>query len=130
MRGVRRVAEQDDVAARPSLALDAAEVEPRGAADEVQRVRLKRMAVEIFGEEFLAGGDRLVLAHPVEAEAAPGVLGTFDDESRAVGREAVSVRPDPAVLGLFEREGEGVEDLRRAEPDELVGADIDIHSEG
>ena len=54
---------------------------------------------------------------------------TFDDEGRAVGREAIGVRPDPAVLGLLEREGEGVEDLRRAEPDELVGANVDVDSE-
>ena len=60
---------------------------------------------------------------------APGLLRTFDDEGRAVGREAVGVRPDPAVLGLLEREGEGVEHLARAEPDELVRADVDVDSE-
>src|SRR4051812_25911066 len=54
MRSVRSVAEQDDIAARPALALDAAEVEPGGGADKVRRVGLKRMAVEIFGEELLA----------------------------------------------------------------------------
>ena len=129
MRGVRGVAEKDDVAAGPALALDAPEIEPGGAADEVRRVGLKRMAVEIFGEELLAGGDALVLRHPVEAEAAPRFLRAFDDEGRAVRREAIGVRPDPAVLGLLEREGEGVEHLRGAEPHELVGADVDVHSE-
>ena len=87
------------------------------------------MAVEIFGEEFLAQGDRFRLVHPVEAEAAPRLLRTFDDEGRAVGREAVGVGPDPAVLGLLEGEGEGVEHLGRAEPDELVGADLDVDPE-
>ena len=87
------------------------------------------MAVEIFGEQLLARGDALVLVHPVEAEAAPGLLRTFDDEGRAVGREAIGVRPDPAVLGLLEGEGEGVEHLRRAEPDELVGAHVDVDPE-
>src|SRR5437763_16449056 len=105
MRGVRGIAQEDDVAARPALALDPAEVEPGGGADEVRSVGLKRMAVEIFGEQLLARGDRFVLAHPVEAEAAPGLLRTFDDEGRAIGREAVGVGPDPAVLGLLEREG-------------------------
>ncbi len=38
--------------------------------------------------------------------------------------------PDPAVLGLFESEGEGVEHLRSAEPHEAVGTDIDIDPEG
>ena len=33
------------------------------------------------------------------------------------------------MLGLLERKGEGVEDLGRAEPDELVGADIDVEPE-
>ena len=113
----------------PSLALDAAEVEPRRRADEVRRVRLQRVAVEIFGEQPFARGDALRLVHPVEAEAAPRLFRAFDDEGRAVGREAIGVRPDPAVLGFLEREGEGVERLGRAEPDELVGADVDVDAE-
>ena len=60
---------------------------------------------------------------------APRVLRTFDDEGRAVGREAIGVGPDPAVLGFLEGEGEGVEHFRRAEPHELVGADVDVDSE-
>ena len=89
----------------------------------------ERVAVEIFGEQLFAQRDRFGLVHPVEAERAPGVLRTFDDEGRAIGREAVGVRPDPAVLGLLEREGEGVEHFGRAEPHELVGADVDVDSE-
>ena len=111
MGGVGGVAEQDELAVVPALALDAAEVEPGGRADEVGGVGLERVAVEIFGEQFFAGGDGLGLVHAVEAEAAPGLFRTFDDEGRAVGREAVGVGPDPAVLGLFEGEGEGVEGL-------------------
>ncbi len=129
MRGVRGVAEQDDIAGRPALALDAAEVEPCRGADQMRGVRLQRMAVEIFGEQLLAGGDRFGLVHAVEAETAPRVFRTFDDEGRAVWGEAVGVRPDPAVLGLLEREGEGVEDLVRSEPDELVRAHIDVDAE-
>jgi hypothetical protein len=87
------------------------------------------MAVEIFREQLLAGRDRFGLVHPVEAEAAPRFFRTFDDEGRAVGSEAVGVRPDPAVLGLLEGEGESVEDLARAEPDELVRARVDVDSE-
>src|SRR5690349_4949578 len=129
MRGVGGVAEEDDVAARPALTFNAPEVQPCGAADEMRRVRLERMAVEIFGEERLARGDALVLAHAVEAETRPGLLRTFDDEGRAVRCEAVGVRPDPAVLRILEGEGEGVEDLARAEPHELVLADVDIDAE-
>src|SRR5690348_858614 len=129
MRRVRGITEQDDVAAPPTLALDAAEVEPGGRADEVRRVRLELVAAEISGEELFANSDAFFLTHPVKAEAQPGVFRTLDDESRAVRREAVGVRPDPAVLGFLEREGEGVEDLARAEPDELVGADVDVDTE-
>src|SRR6478672_4742040 len=39
MRSVRGVAQEDDVAAGPALALDAAEVQPCGTSDEVRRVR-------------------------------------------------------------------------------------------
>src|SRR5205814_1715268 len=102
MRGVRGIAEQDNIAARPALALDAAKVEPGGGAYEVRRVRLKCVAVEIFGEQLFARRDRFGLVHSVEAERGPGLLRTFDDEGRAVGREAVGVRPDPAVLGFLE----------------------------
>src|SRR5215208_6746652 len=88
------------------------------------------MAVEISGEQPLAGGDAFRLIHPVEAEAAPRLLRTFDDKGRALGREAVGVRPDPAVLGLLEREGESVEHFRRAKPHELVPSNVDIDAEG
>src|SRR5205823_6049786 len=105
MLGVRGVAEQDHIAARPALALDAAKVEPGGRAYEVRRVRLKCVAVEIFGEQTLAHRDRFGLRHRFETKGAPRLFRTFDDEGRAVGREAVGVRPDPAVLTLLEREG-------------------------
>src|SRR5437868_7218168 len=78
MCGVRRVAQQDDIAARPALALDALEVEPGRRTDEVRGVRLQAMPVEILGEQFFAGGDALVLAHPAEAEAVPRRFRTFD----------------------------------------------------
>ena len=92
-------------------------------------VRHQAVAVEIFGEKLLAGSDRLGLLHRVEAEVAPRIFRTFDDEGRAVRREPVGMCPDPAVLGLLEREGEGVEDLGRAEPDEFVRANVDVDSE-
>src|SRR5437588_7765066 len=95
----------------------------------MRRVRLERVAIEIPSKQLLAGRDRFLLAHAVETKAAPRLFRTFDDESRAVGREAVGVRPDPPVLGLLKREGEGVEHLRRAEPHELVRPDVDVDPE-
>ena len=126
MRGRGGIAEQHDVLVAPALAQDAVEVEP-GRAAQVARVRHQRIAAEIFGEDALAGGDRLVERHAVEAGLAPGFLRALDDERRGVGVELVGVHPDPAVLGLLEDEGERlVEFLVRAEPDVLAGAHVDV----
>src|SRR4051794_21048034 len=102
MRGVRGIADEDHIAARPAFALDAPEVEPGGRADEMRSVRLEPMAAQIFGEQPLAHSNGGVLVHRIEAEAPPGLFRTFDDEGRAVGREAIGVRPDPAVLAFLE----------------------------
>ena len=129
MRRVRRIAEQNDIAGRPALALDSAEVQPCCRPAQMRGVGHQAVTVEIFGEQLLAGGDRLGLLHPVEAEIVPRLFRTLDDEGRAVRGEAIGMRPDPAMLGLLEREGEGVEDLVRAEPDELVRAHVDVDAE-
>ncbi len=126
MRGRRRVAEQHDIAGRPALAQHAVEVEP-GRAAQMLGVRHQRVAVEMGGEDFLAGGDGLFGVHFVEAGLAPGFFRAFDDEGRGVGIELIGVRPDPAVLGLFEDEREGlVELLAGAEPDVFAGAHVDV----
>src|SRR5882724_3638232 len=94
------------------------------------RVRHESVAAEILAEDAFAGRDRFILRHHGEAEFAPGRLRTLDDECRSVLVELVRVRPDPAVFGLFEDEGEGVvELLMRAEPDELALADVGVRSE-
>ena len=78
----------------------------------------------------LARRDRLLLAHAVEAEPAPGGLRALDDERRRLGIELVGVRPNPAVLRLLEDEGEGVvEPLSRAEPDVFAGPHVDVRLE-
>jgi hypothetical protein len=41
----------------------------------------------------------------------------------------ISVGPYPARLGLFEREGEGIEQFARAKPDEAVCALLDVDAE-
>src|SRR5688500_7989885 len=73
MRGVRGVAQEDDVAARPAFALDSAEVEPGGGADQVRCVGFQAVAVKIFGEDALAGGDGGGMVYAVEAEGGPVV---------------------------------------------------------
>src|SRR5882672_12786672 len=93
-------------------------------------VRHESVAAERLGEDAFAGRDRLILRHRSEAEFAPGRLRTLDDECRSVRVELVGMRPDPAVLGLFKDEGEGVVKLlMRAEPDELALADVGVRSE-
>src|SRR5579872_6260419 len=129
MGAMRGVAQKDQLATVPSIALDALEVEPRGTANEMRHVRLQRMAIEIFGKESLAFCDALIFTHSIEAQVPPAFLGTFDDEGRAIGREPVGVRPDPAMLRLLEREGKSLERLGCTEPHELVAADVEIDSE-
>ena len=102
------VAEQDDVLVRPALAEDAPEVEPRRSAQMAARWSSadgRRGAVaKIRSHAAIVS----LLAHRVEAEPPPGGFRAFDDEGRGLGVELVGVRPDPAVLGLLEDEGEGV----------------------
>ncbi len=89
------------------------------------RVGLERVAVEILGEEPLAKCDAVFLAHFVEAGGTPDALGRFDDKRGGVVVEPISVRLEPAELGLFEREREGIEELVGAEPDEAAIAQVD-----
>jgi hypothetical protein len=91
------------------------------------RVRHQRVAAQIFREDALAGGDRLLLRHLAETELRPGRLRAFHDEGRRVGIELVGMRPDPAVLRFLEDESESVvEFLVGAEPDVFALADVGI----
>ena len=127
--GGGRVPEEHDVPVGPGLAEHAGEVEPR-RAPEVGRVAQERMPAEVRGEDPPAGLGRLGLAHRPEAEPFPGRLRALHDEGRGARIELVGVRPDPAVGGLLEEEGEGVvELLPRAEPHELAAADVDVRAE-
>ena len=87
------------------------------------------MAVQMPGEDLLAQRDRRGLVHRVEAQAVPGRRSHLDDEGREISVEAIGMGPDPARLGFLEGEGEGVEHLAGAEPEELVPAHLDIDVE-
>ena len=80
-------------------------------------------------EDALAGGDDLLLLHVLEAPAIPGLGAAFDDEGRGVVVELVGVRLEPAVRRLLEGEGESLEFLVRAEPDEAVPAPVELRLE-
>ena len=129
MRGVGGIAEQDEIAVAPGAADDPAELQPRPRPGQVRRVRQEGMAVQVTGEDPLAMRDRLALLHPVEPEPGPGVRVHLDDEGAHPLIEAIGVRPDPAGLGLLEREGEGLERFGRPEPEELVAAHLDVDVE-
>ena len=107
--------------------MHAAEVEPApsraGGAALVISAWPSRYLAKMRSQAAIA----LVLVHAVEAEPRQVSSEHSTMKVERVGVEAVGVRPDPAVLGLLEGEGEGVANvLLRAEPDELVGAHVDV----
>src|SRR5690242_19286832 len=103
MRGRGSIAEQNDVLVAPALAQDTIEIEP-GRAAQMAGIRHQLVGAEIAGKELLAGRNRLLNAHPVEAGTTPGLLRAFDNKGRCVGVELVGVHPYPAVFGLLEDE--------------------------
>ena len=95
----------------------------------MRRIRHQRVAVEILREQPLAERDRFVLLHLVEAGALPYFFGRLDDKRGGFAVVTVGVGLEPAVLGLFEGEGEGVEQLLRPQPDETTTAVLDLRLE-
>src|SRR5947207_4331344 len=87
------------------------------------------MAVELRGEDALEYWQHLGLAHRVEAEVAPRRLVGLDHPGGAVGLVLVAVREDDDLGRLAEEILEGVERARRAQPGELVGAQVDARLE-
>ena len=130
MRRVRRVAHQHHrraaVVMHPALADDPREADPLRRSAQVRRVGDQRMAVQHLGEEPLAEGDAVLLAHVLQAGGLPHRLGRLDDEGRVRLVEAVGVRLEPAPFGLLEVEGEGVEELGGAQPDEAALPQVDV----
>ena len=122
MRGVRRVAEDDDVPAVPRRVRDLREVEPE------RPVRVQLPPAQLVREQLLAEGEALLLVQPVEPGRAPHRLGALDDERRHSLVVRVGVRVEEAVLDLAEGEREGVEDVVGAEPDVLRALRPDLRS--
>ncbi|MBX9460536.1 MAG: hypothetical protein KL785_04955 [Brevundimonas sp.] len=98
-------------------------------ATQVAGVAHQGVAAQPVGEQGLGLAAGLILVHGVETEAAPGRLGAFHDEGRGARFELVGVGPDPAVRGVDEGEGEGVERLFRTQPDIFVGPHVDVDAE-
>src|SRR5215204_1309179 len=125
VRGVGGIPHQHDVVVEPVLVADPLEVEPRRPV-EVTLIVDQGVAVEVGLEDLLHEGDALVGPELVEAQALPGLRRAFDYAGAGVFVKAVGVDPDPTGSRLLEREGEGVEDLVGAEPDELIGPHVHV----
>ena len=79
MRGGRGIAQEHQVLMRPAFAENAREVQP-GRAPQMVGVRDQTLAIEMRGEDALAGRDALLLGHAFETESIPGLLRALDDE--------------------------------------------------
>ncbi len=124
------VAQQHDVLVDPALAQHAVEIEPGRAAQMLAHWSSAYCRPGCAAKIFSQARNGFFGRHVVEAGAPPGVFRAFDNERRGVGIELIGVRPDPAVLGFLEDEGEGVvEFLVGAEPDVFAGAHVDIRLE-
>jgi hypothetical protein len=130
VRGVRRVAHQHHrraaVVVHPALADHARKADPLRRPAQVRGVGHQRVAVQVLREQLLQERDGHVLVHRLEAQRLPHRLGRLDDEGRGGVVEAVGVRLHPAMFGLFEGEGEGLEQLVRAQPDEAAQPGVDV----
>src|SRR5690606_28196414 len=129
MRRLGGVAYEHDIAHDPGGVGNPREDEPDGGYVQMAGVRHLPVTVELTGEQLFAKADGLVLFHPVEAGPRPRIAGGLDDEGRGVGVEPVGMGLEPAPRRLLEDEGEGVEQLVGAEPDEPVAANVDVGPE-
>jgi hypothetical protein len=82
--------------------------------------------IEHLAEQALAEFDALFLAHVRQARCLPDGFRRLDDEGRSRLVETIGMGLEPAALGLLEIEGEGVEQLAGAEPDEAAIAQVDV----
>ncbi len=120
VRRVGGVADEHDVARRPTRVHDRGKAAPHGPVAD------QGVALQLIREEPGQEADRLVLASRVHARTPPRRLGGLHNEGGpSRGVVLVGVHPPEAVLGLAEMEGEGGEGPRRAQPDEAVGTQVD-----
>src|SRR4029450_12912857 len=120
MRRMRRVAEQHDVPVVPGGVAYGREAAPERAILE------QSVTPELVGEEVLHEGERPVLVGLVEPGAPPRLLGRLENERRGGRVVPVGVDAPEAVLALLEQKRERRERIGCAEPDEFVGAPVDV----
>ena len=125
MRGVRRVANENDIAVKPPCIAHARELRP-GRRHTVRRVAHEAMLAKPLGEHRFAGGDGGIGVHAIEPGRAPRRLVALDDERGHAIVEAVAVRLEDAVRVLHDEECECVERQRCTEPDEARGTNVEV----
>ncbi len=84
------------------------------------------MAVEVAREQALAEGQRVLDPEVLQPAGAPCLVRRLDDEGRGLAVVLVGVRLEPAVRRMLEREREGVELFRGAQPHEAAVALLDL----
>ncbi|CAB4907363.1 unannotated protein [freshwater metagenome] len=123
VRGVRRVAQQHQVALVPALVADGLEVQPLRVVGE------HLVPGQLVGEDLPDPLDGVGVAHPgrellalggAEARALPDVVVHLDDEGRPGVGERVAVDLHRPPLRVLDDELEGLEDQVGAQPDVLV----------
>ena len=133
VRGVRGVAQQDEVAVAPTGVAHRGEADPPGGVGD------QPVAVQVPGEQLRAAPHargvalaacQLACGEGLEARAAPGVLGDLDDEGRAGGAVRVGVHLEGAEVELLDDEGEGLEDPVGGEPDVAAVPLVQLGAEG
>ena len=131
MRRVCRIAHQHNrcvvrIGMHPMPANHARKANPLRRAAQVRGVGDQLVAIKVLGEQTLAIGDGVFLLHRLQPRRAPHLFWRLDDEGGGLVIKAVRVRLKPAVLGLFKRKGERLEQLVRAQPDKAAAARVDI----
>ena len=114
----------------PLLADDAGEANPDGRTTQVRCIADQRIAIEVFSKDFFTEGNPFFLTHLVDTMGLPGFIGGLHDEGGCTRFELISVRLEPAMLGLDERESERVKCFLGAQPYETALAGIDVGLEG
>jgi hypothetical protein len=108
MSGVSTIPGQHDLAVMPAPIADIPEVEPLGRRT-IGNLPDELVTAQIILEKPFHHGKRLVVRHRVEAQASPGLAGTFHHECARGGIDPIRVRPHPAAIGLDENKGKGLE---------------------
>jgi hypothetical protein len=119
MRGVRRVADEHDVATEPRIAPDGRELPPDAA------VRDERVAVELLGEKAFEKCGGLLLVRAIHSRGLPRVLTTLDDERRAIRAVLIGMHAPETVIVVLEIKRERRKRFARAKPHEPIRPLID-----